>query len=293
MQNKPTFGPAGNSNSFIAEGHKSSLAAPAWLAERGLDAYEYQCGNGVRGSESSFRALGEEARRQGILLSVHAPYYISLSGVDPEKRLGSLRYIQQSIDAATWLGADTIVVHTGSAAKISRGQAMEYARDTLWKALCEINNPAGVRIGLETMGKLNQLGTIDEVLELCKLGGTLCPVIDFGHVNARNIGGYFREKDDYRRVFEQIGEELGDEYARTLHCHFSKIEYTAAGERKHLTFADTEFGPPYEPLAEAIAEYRLTPRIICESDGTQAEDALALKRCTESFCADLIMTGKE
>ena len=71
-------------------------------------------------------------------MSVHAPYYISLSGVDQEKRLKSIDYIEQSVNAAAWLGADIIVIHTGSAAKISRKQAMEYAKDTLYKTLEKI-----------------------------------------------------------------------------------------------------------------------------------------------------------
>lgn len=85
------------------------------------------------------------------------------------------------------------------------------------------------------------------------------PVVDFGHVNCRELGAAFKTKDDYRRVFDRIGETLGDSYARDLHCHFSKIEYTDKGEKKHLTFKDDKFGPPYEPFAEAIAEYGLTP----------------------------------
>ena len=283
MQDKPLFGPAGNSESFYAEGLKHTADAPAWVKKIGLDAYEYQGGNGIRGSETTFRKLGEEASKHDIRMSVHASYYISLSGVEQEKRLKSIDYIQQSVNAASWLGADIIVIHTGSAAKISREQAMEYAKDTLYKTLEKIENPSGVRLGLETMGKLNQLGTIEEVIELCKLGEPLCPVIDFGHVNARNRGGFFKTTDDYRAVFDKIGSELGEEYARNLHCHFSKIEYSDAGERRHLTFEDKEFGPPFEPLAEAIAKYGLTPRIICESSGTQAEDALKLKKKTIEY----------
>ena len=75
-----------------------------------------------------------------------------------------------------------------------------------------------------------------------------------------------------------VAAGLGDEIARTMHCHFSKIMYTSAGEKKHLTFADDEFGPAFEPLAEAIIREGLSPRIICESDGTMAEDALYMKR---------------
>jgi deoxyribonuclease-4 len=103
-------------------------------------------------------------------------------------------------------------------------------------------------------------------------------VVDFGHLNARERGSVFPDCDSYRRVFDRIGCVLGDVYARTLHCHFSKIQYTDAGEKKHLTFEDTVYGPAFEPLMEAIVRDDLSPRIICESDGTMPEDALAMKR---------------
>ena len=101
-------------------------------------------------------------------------------------------------------------------------------------------------------------------------------MVDFGHLNARERG-FFTDSDSYRRIFDDIANGLGDDYARTLHCHFSKIEYTSAGEKKHLTFADEVYGPLFEPLADAIAKEGLCPRIICESAGTMAEDALYMK----------------
>ena len=277
MVNHPTFGPGGNSESFYEEGKKSTLQAPEWLARRGLDAYEYQAGNGLTAGEATLCKIGEEAKKHGILMSLHTPYFISLSGVEEEKRLKSIDYISRALRAAECLGADTIVIHTGSAAKITREEAMALAADTLTKNL-EVNGNTAIRMGLETMGKINQLGTLDEVLRLCKLSPLYCPVVDFGHLNARNLGGYFPDCDSYRAVFDKIGETLGDEYAYNLHCHFSKIEYTKAGEKKHLTFADTEFGPFFDPLAEAIVREGVAPRIICESAGTMAEDALTMKR---------------
>ena len=120
------------------------------------------------------------------------------------------------------------------------------------------------------MGKINQLGTLEEVIELCRIAPIYYPVVDFGHMNARNIGGYFTDVDSYRAVFDKIGSELGDKFAYNLHCHFSKIEYTGAGEKRHLTFGDTVFGPDFEPLAEAIVREGVAPRIICESAGTMA-----------------------
>lgn len=274
--NHPTFGPGGNSESFYAEGFKSTLQAPSWVKARGLDAYEYQAGNGLTGSDATLAAIGKKAREYGILMSLHAPYFISLSGVVEEKRLKSIDYISRSLHAAELLCADTIVIHTGSAAKISREEAMALASDTLVKNL-EVNGNTSIRMGLETMGKLNQLGTLEEVIELCKISPLYCPVVDFGHLNCRNIGGLFPDCDSYRRVFDKIGTALGDSYAKNLHCHFSKIEYTSAGEKKHLTFSDGEYGPDFDGLAEAIVREGVTPRIICESAGTMAEDALFMK----------------
>lgn len=276
------FGPAGNCDAFYASGRKATVEAPAWLREIGLDAYEFQAGNGLRVSDATLTAIGNQAKEHGIAMSLHTPYYISLSGVDPEKRLKSITYIKDSLHAASLLGADIIVIHTGSAAKISREEAMKLAADTLYRTLEEIGDQP-IKLGLETMGKINQLGTLEEVIALCKIDPILCPVVDFGHLNARAVGGLFPDADAYRRVFHSIGEVLGDSYAKYLHCHFSKIEYTSAGEKRHLTFDDTLYGPDFASLAEVIANDGLSPRIICESAGTQAEDALFMKNTLKNL----------
>ena len=274
------FGPGGNSKAFYDAGLKSTVDAPEWVASVGLDAYEYEAGSGLTASAGTLLLIGQKAKDAGIRMSLHAPYFISLSGIEEVKRLGSLRYISQSLNAAKLLGAYLIVVHTGSAAKITRREAMNLAADTLSHLLEEIPDN-GVLIGLETMGKVNQLGTLDEVIELCKISPRFVPVVDFGHMNARECGGVFNSAEDYLRVFDTIGRELWDDIARNLHCHFSKIEWSAGGEKRHLTFADSVYGPPYEPLMEVIARDRLTPTVICESDGTMSDDALTMKRYYE------------
>lgn len=272
------FGPGGNSDSFAAEGHKHTYEAPKWLAERGLFAYEYQAGNGVRGSDEVYAKIGEEAEKYGIAMSLHAPYYISLSSPEPAKRQSSIGHIKKSLHAARLLGADIIVIHCGSVLKMSREEAMRLSAETLCQVLEETAGSVyeGIRLGVETMGKRGQLGTLQEVIELCRLDARLYPVVDFAHMYARELGGVFGEgdKDGYRRVFDQIANGLGDDKAKYLHCHFSRIEYTSAGEQRHLTLADnSSFGPDYRALIEVIAEEGLSPRIICESAGTMAEDA--------------------
>ena len=131
MIDRATFGPGGNSESFYDEGCKSTLEAPRWLSERGLDAYEFEAGNGLRTGRETLLKIGEQAKKYNILMSLHTPYYISLSGVEEEKRLKSIEYIRQSIEAAELLGADTIVVHAGSAAKISRAEAIDRTIEAL------------------------------------------------------------------------------------------------------------------------------------------------------------------
>ena len=281
MRKQAIFGPGGNSQSFYDAGYKATLQAPAFVKGLGLGAYEFEAGNGITAGLPTLQKIGEAARAHGIEMSLHTPYYISLSGVDPEKRLKSIDYIKKSLEAAEALGADTIVIHSGSAAKISRREAMELAKDTLIKTL-EAVGDTPIHLGLETMGKINQLGTLDEVIELCRLSPRFVPVVDFGHLNARECGGVFPNADAYRRVFDRIGSALGDHVAKNLHCHFSKIEWTAAGgEKKHLTFEDRTFGPDFEPLMEAIAREKLTPTLISESAGTMSDDALTMKRCYE------------
>ena len=277
------FGPGGNSDAFRLAGWKSTVDAPRWVKSIGLDAYEYEAGNGLSASPTVLSAIGREAKENNIKMSFHTPYFISLSGVVEEKRLNSINYIRQSLDAAKLLGAGTIVVHSGSAAKITRDEAMRLAGDTLVKTLQSVDT-YGIKIGLETMGKINQLGTLDEVLELCRIDSAFVPVVDFGHLNARDLGGVFVSADDYLRVFDKIDRALGADIATNLHCHFSKIEWTKSGEKRHLTFEDEIYGPGFEPLCEIIYKNNLSPTIICESAGTQSEDALAMKKYYMELC---------
>lgn len=276
MRTEAIFGPGGNSKSFYETGYTSTLQAPAFVKNLGLGAYEFEAGNGITAKPDTLRAIGEAAKVAGVEMSLHAPYYISLSGVEEEKRLKSVEYILRSLEAATALGADTIVIHTGSAAKISRDEALALARDTLERTLDAVGDTP-IALGLETMGKINQLGTLPEVISLCKIDKRLAPVVDFGHINARERGTAFPDADSFRRVFDAIGSELSADAAKYLHCHFSKIEYTDAGEKRHLTFADEVYGPRFEPLAEAIVREGVCPRIICESSETMAEDALTMQ----------------
>ncbi len=274
----PKFGPAGNSESFTALGYKNSLQVPEYIVKMGLDCYEYQCGRGVNIGEEKAKELGLKAKEAGISLSLHAPYYISMSSVEEAKRLNSINYILASAKAVNAMGGDRIVVHTGSCGKISREQALELSLDTMKKALDALDSEglSHIHICPETMGKVNQLGTLNEVLELCRLDERLIPCIDFGHLNARDLG-ILKTATDFENIFISIKNALGTDRLKCFHSHFSKIEYTTGGEKRHLTFEDTVFGPDYEPVMELTYKYGCDPTFICESAGTQAEDAKQMK----------------
>lgn len=277
-KNVALFGPAGNSEDFFASGCRSALEAPEWVCRHELDCYEYQCGHGVRISDDAAAELGRRAKENGIKLSVHAPYYISLSSEEEEKRLKSVDYILQTLRAALEMGADRIVVHAGSCGKITRREALRLAMDTLAKALeaAEREGYGEIYICPETMGKVNQLGNIDEIVSICSMSPRLLPAIDFGHVNAQTRGG-LKEKKDFARILDMLEKKLSPYQARCFHAHYSRIEFTNAGEKKHHTYAEKEYGPEFDPLAELLAERGLSPRIICESAGTQTQDAVLIK----------------
>lgn len=277
-----TFGPGGNSLSWGKRKFPDDLAE--YLGDFGLNGYEIECGRGVRISEGTLARLPEIARENGINVTLHAPYFISLSSTEEEKRLNSVNYILESAKAAKAVGAQKIVVHSGSCSKMTRAEALYLAKDTLKKAQAALdeNGLSDIIICPETMGKINQLGTLDEVLELCGVDERFLPTIDFGHLNARTLGG-IRGRDDYAKILDDIENALGYERLSKMHVHFSKIEYTNGGEKKHLTFADKTFGPDFEPLFEEIKRRALEPSVICESDGTQAEDAAEMKRFYESL----------
>ena len=282
MNDTPRFGTAGLADSYTVKKFDPAAIA-AYTAGFGLTAFEYQCGRGVRLAHDKAAALGAACAERDIALSVHAPYYISMSSLEEDKRLHSIDYLLQSCALVKALGGRRVIFHSGSCGKQSREEALEKALDTMARAVkaCDEAGFEDCILCPETMGKVNQLGTLDEVLALCGVDSRITPCIDFGHLNARTLGG-IQTKADYAAILDRMAEVLGDDRARQFHVHFSRIEYSAGGEKRHWTFADTQFGPEPQPLMELLAERRLEPVVICESAGTQAEDAQAMQRMYEA-----------
>ncbi len=273
------FGTAGNPDRFQAEGFKASKDMPLWLKGKGLDAYEYQCGKGVSVGEATARAIGEKAAQAGIVLSLHAPYFVNPANPDPDSQEKTAGYVLAACRVARWMGAGRVVIHTGALQKRTRADALATARESfkMLRRRCDDEGYEDIILCPETMGKINQLGDLEEVLALSVVTHGLLPCVDFGHLYARSLGA-LEGQEATARMLDRMAEVLGEEKARCFHSHFSMIEFTPkGGEARHLTFDQTDFGPDYRPLCRELARRRWSPTIICESAGTQDVDALTMK----------------
>ena len=278
------FGPSGNSARFYDEGHTASTDAPKWLAEQGLNAYEYSFGRGVNISSEKAAAIGELGKTFDVEISVHAPYYINLANPSDDMAAKSYGYILKSCERVRDFGGKRVIFHPASVGKVTRKEAVELTQHRM-EILASIIRENGMDDCIfcpETMGKINQIGDVAEVAEFCKVADFFIPTIDFGHINARTYGS-LKTEEDYEQIIVHLINTIGFERTSKMHVHFSKIEYGNGGEVRHLTFEDTVYGPEFAPLASVIKKYQLSPVIICESDGTQADDALEMKRIYENI----------
>lgn len=272
------FGPSGNSASFYAMGYKHTAEAPEYLKKFGLDCFEYSFGRGITLSKEKAEEIGAAFADAGMEISVHAPYFINFANPEEEAAQKSYGYVLNSARYLKHFGGSRLVFHPAAQGKQSRTEAVERTADRL-KTLRDMiyeNGLQDIMYCPETMGKLAQIGTLEEVVELCKIDKIYTPAIDFGHINAREQGS-LKTVEDYKSRLEYAIGELGYDRMKNFHVHFSKIMYGGKGEIKHLTFEDAVYGPQFEPLAVALKELGLQPYIVSESDGTQAEDAKAMK----------------
>ncbi len=267
MADRPRFGPAGVPPTFRLM--KASMEdVPFLLREEGLDALEYEAiywGGKPQMKREDAEKLGLRARENDVWLSLHGSYFINLCG---EKKIveASKKRLIACATAAEWMGAHVVVFHAGFYGKKPHELVLRSCLEAL-RDVAQSLKSLGIknaRIGPETMGKPSQLGSLDEVLRIYQEVEQTQLVIDWSHLHARDMGR-FRTVADFRRVVETVEHRLGIEAARDMHCHFTKIEFTDKGERRHHTLEEERYGPSFDMLAEIIAEFKLRPVIISES----------------------------
>ena len=278
------FGPSGNCESFYAEGYSHTEESAAFVKKRGLDCFEYSFGRGVRMSEDKAISIGDAFAAEGVEISAHAPYFINFANPDDEMAAKSYGYVLDSAKMLKLMGGKRVVFHPAAQGKASREEAVSLTEDRL-KILRDyiyLNDMQDMMFCPETMGKLAQIGTVEEIVQFCKVDSVYVPCVDFGHINAREQGSLVTV-DDYKSRLEYMIAELGFKRMKHFHVHFSKIMYSAKGEVKHLTFADDVYGPEFEPLAVALKALKLEPYLVSESAGMQAEEAAIMKKIYQSL----------
>jgi deoxyribonuclease-4 len=267
MTGKPRFGPAGVPPFFRTMGAELS-DVPVLLREEGLNAFEYQAsrwGQTPQMKQQAAEQLGSEAERNDILLSLHGSYYVNLAG-KKEVIEASKRRLIACATAAQWMGAYVVVFHLGYYGARGKKIAFRDCVDALSDVAKTISSMGinSVKLGPETMGKHVQVGSLEEILTICETVEGTQLVIDWGHLHARS-GGRLNTASDFRAVVEEAEKRLGTKTVKDMHCHFSKIEFTRKGERRHHILDEKAYGPNFASLAEIILEFRLHPILICET----------------------------
>lgn len=291
------FGVAGNPPNFWKSEYKKERAnAPEWLNSIGLEALEIQCTYGVRMPDSRAKLFLQNSKKFRIELSIHAPYYISLGSPEVEKKERSLLDLTKALNLAKKIGSKKIIFHLGGA-KGERKEALKKAISSL-QELVKRENFGEVYLYPEIAGKIGQLGSLEEIIEVCKKVKNTRPCLDLAHLHARTHGT-LKKREDFQRVFEKIEKELGKKALQSLHLHHYSIAWGKGGETIHKAFSDTvleenqlpgfgnqdkHYFPRYEPLLEFFVERKLYPTIICEAKNTQDEGALEMKK----YCLDLL-----
>jgi len=266
MTEHTRFGPAGVPPMFRLLGAKMP-DVPKLLHEEGLDAFEYQAvqwGQKLQMKQADAEKLGEEARKNDVRLSMHGSYFVNLAGKRDVVEASKRRLIACAT-AADWMGAYVMVFHTGFYGRFEKDFAFKTCLDALKEVSAEMRSRGlKVKLGPETMGRKFQVGTLDEILTICQeVEGTQL-VIDWGHLHALHQGT-LKKTEDFKAVAEKVEQKLGIEALKSMHCHFSKIEFTSQGEKRHHSLDEERYGPDFRMLAEVIVDFQMHPTMICES----------------------------
>lgn len=262
MADRPRFGPAGRPIGFKGK----MRDVPSYLREKDLEALEYQAVRGVKISEEAAVVLGENAQKYDCWLTLHGPYFINLSSDKPDTVEKSKVRLINSLRAAYWMGAHQVVFHPGYYGSYSHDKALKMCIGAISGVIerAKAEGITRVYLGPETTGKKTQVGSLDETLAMCESVDLTMPTIDLAHIHARE-GGVIKTKDDYIKIIDTIENRLGTKAIKNLHIHFTRVEFTMQGEKRHHTMEEKEFGPDFKPFAEIVVEQRLKPVIISES----------------------------
>ncbi len=271
------FGPAGIPTSAKKRSTKDGVIEVKAL---GLDAMEIEFVRRVSLDRKAAREVAKVASQLGVVLTVHAPYYVNLAAKDEEKTKASIERIYRSATIGAAAGAWSVCFHPGFYLGRDPGEVYEQVKAGLRRVL-EMLSDEGVEIWIrpETTGKLTQFGSLEETIRLSEELEMVLPVVDFAHIHARTNGAY-NTYEEFREMLTLIESKLGREALDNMHIHVSGIDYGEKGEIQHLNLDESDFN--YRDLLRVLAEFKVKGVVICESPNLE-EDALLLKRTYEEI----------
>ncbi|MEM0061847.1 MAG: TIM barrel protein [Ignisphaera sp.] len=249
--------------------------------ELGLDAMEIEFVRGVRMGDEMAAEVRELASSLGVLLTVHAPYYINLNSSEAQKVEASINRVLESARVGFKAGAWSVVFHSGYYGSSPSEEAYRNVREAL-KRIVKTLRDEGIDIWLrpELMGGVAEIGSLEEVVRLAEeIGDLVLPCIDFAHLHARTNGRY-NTYEEFKEVLNTIEQRLGKEALQNMHIHISGIEYGEKGEIKHLNLRESDFN--YQDLAKTLKEYNVRGVVISESPNLE-EDATLFKQAYEKI----------
>jgi len=279
VADRPRFGPAGMPPGFKLL-KQPVTEVPEYLHVEGLDSFEYQMvrwGPKPQIRQEMAEQLGKNAVEQDVWLTAHGSYFINLTSVNKETIEASKKRLLACVIGANWMGAHIVVFHPGAYAGRPPKQVFETCAGAMEEVVEKMRTLGIARVHLapEMMGKQAQFGTVEEVCALCERVDLTEPNVDWAHLHARDHGR-FKTVDDVSKVMDMVEKRLGTSALRNLHCHYSHIEFTDKGERRHHNLDRTEYGPDFRFLAQLVAERELKPVIACETPNLDL-DAVKLR----------------
>ncbi len=250
------------------------------LEQLGLDGMEIEFVHGVRMSPQNQKLVKEQSKSKNMVLTAHGPYYINLNSKEEEKIEASKKRIIDTAKMAETLGAYSITYH----AAFYMGMDKETVYNKVEKSMAEITETLksqNIKIWVrpETTGKATQWGDVEEIVRLSKTFEQVLPCVDFSHLHARTNGEY-NTYDEFAKVFETIGNEIGDYALKNFHAHIAGIEYGEKGEKKHLLLEESDMN--YKDLIKAFKDFDVKGVVVCESP-VMEKDAVILKAYYESL----------
>lgn len=245
-----------------------------YLHSIGLDAMELPFVRSINVTEKNRQSILDIKNEKNFYLSAHGSYFINLNAIEEEKREKSKERIENGAKALKSVGGRSLVFHPGYYLDSTNEEAFNNIKEELQSLSYD-----GVDFRLETTGKPTQFGSYDELVRLCKDIPTCKLCVDFSHVHARG-NGILKDYDDFAKILDHIGTELGDEAIKDMHIHLSGIAYTIKGEKNHLPFDESDFN--YKACLKAFVDFNVKGCIICESPILE-NDALLLKKIYESL----------